>query len=334
MIRLLLKTVTDKKDITPITMNFTLKYNVDALACELNFDFVKNIQFSNFTNAREGDILELYTTSFLTPYFTGKIEKVTINQGTISCIAYDKAYMLNKGKEIFQFNCYASEAIKIVCNTRDIDIGTIPVLNTVIKKIYNTKTYAEVINDILDEVYKQTGNKYKIEVENDALNIVNLNKQLGILKVAMASNVGPENINLYIINPSHSYSIEDMYNSVKVVHKYTENNTEFNTISAEIKDDTNINKYGLRQEVIEIDKDDLSYANNIANNFLTENNKVKEEISLTMFGHWDVKAGRLITINDNAKESEILINGNYLVKDVVHTFKNDIHTMQLSLVVV
>ncbi len=65
----------------------------------------------------------------------------------------------------------------------------------------------------------------------------------------------------------------------------------------------------------------------IAQNKLKELNKVNEDISITVLGDDNVRAGRILEIDNDIFK----LKGQYLVKDCTHMYQNRTHTMDLTL---
>ena len=119
-------------------------------------------------------------------------------------------------------------------------------------------------------------------------------------------------------NVSHTISIEDMKNSVKVV---TETDKVY-TVKAVAKDTDSIYKYGVLQDVFKIDEKDGD-ANTYAKNKLSELNKIKESFSIEIIEAVNsyTRAGALITVDDV----------NYLIESTDHSIKNGVHYVKLGL---
>lgn len=119
-------------------------------------------------------------------------------------------------------------------------------------------------------------------------------------------------------NVSHTSSIEDMKNSVKVV---TENDKVY-TVKAVAKDTDSIYKYGALQEVLKIDEKDGD-ADIYAKNKLSEVNKVKESFSIEIIEAINsyTRAGSMIMVDDV----------NYLIESTDHSIKNGVHYVKLGL---
>ena len=127
-----------------------------------------------------------------------------------------------------------------------------------------------------------------------------------------------------------------MRNSIAVVttETVTEDDNDFTTDDnieevdtervvsiAYTEDKVNIGKYGLLQEVLTINKQDKPLAKNAAQNKLKELNKVFKEVSLSLLGSDELRAGRILTI----KNAMFNLNGEYLIKSSRHNVSNGIH---------
>lgn len=124
-------------------------------------------------------------------------------------------------------------------------------------------------------------------------------------------------------NFSKGYSIADLRNKVTII---TQNEQEARVIAT--KDDTDkIKKYGLLHHIETIDEKDLNQATNIATNKLKELNKIKETLSLELLGSIEIRAGRVLNINNK----EISINGKFNIISSSHKIENGVHLTSVEL---
>ena len=122
---------------------------------------------------------------------------------------------------------------------------------------------------------------------------------------------------------SKKESIQEMRNSILV----GSDNEKESTIKATEKDQTSIDKFGLLQEVLTVDKKNQSQAKNIAKNKLKELNKVQKDISISIFGTDDLRAGRIVKFTNKTFD----LSGSFLIKSSNHTYNNLIHRVNLTL---
>lgn len=302
-------------DITRICGDINLTTSVDTLGASFNFKIARNINDSNYAiteTITNGDIIKFENGD--KNIFTGIIIDEEINRFSKSIKCLDFYFYLNNNKVIKQFNeLNASSCIENLLKSVGADIGIIEPIATSIDKIYKNRTVAEIIDDILKIVNEETGKKYLIEIEETTFSLVAYKK----------INVQVEN-NIFGM-PVANKSMVNMKNIILVVS----NDQEDESIYAEAKDESGIKKYGMLQEIIEVDpdKDDISKVRNIANTKLKELNKVTQKVSLPVFGNDELKAGRILEI----EIKEFDIKDEFLIKSCTHSFKKGKHICDLEL---
>ncbi|MEH7389658.1 XkdQ/YqbQ family protein [Bacillus sp. JJ1474] len=306
-------------DITPIVGSISWSDDVDTLGQQLTFNTAYNdTRYFPQVSIEPGDTIllknknEIFRGTMVTEQRNGQFERV------FTC--FDPAFYLNKSKEIFQCNkVRADVAIKQLCNMFNVPIGNVVSIPAVIKKIFNGEISA-IIKEILEIAENTLGIKYRFEMRSGKLFI---EKQTALIVKGTFTLAGIEyDLNESISNPSRKRSIEEMKNSIKIINN--------DKVVTTVRDEGLISKYGLLQEVHSVNDDEKSKAKNIANNILKELGKVLEENSLDMLGNDEVRAGRLIEIN----EPKTGMSGRCLIKSVNHTLDKGIHRMSLQLRVI
>lgn len=302
-------------DISNISGNISLTTSIDTLGAAFSFNMARNINDSNFAiteSVENGDIIKFVNGD--KNIFTGIIIAEEINRFSKSIKCLDFYFYLNNNKVIKQFNeLNASACIENLLKSVGAEIGTIEPIATSIDKIYKNKTIAEIIDDILKIVNEEIGKKYLIEIEETTFSLVSHKK----IKVQVENNIfGMPTLNKSMIN---------MKNVVLVVS----NDQEDESIYAEAKDENGIKKYGMLQEIIEVDpdKDDISKVRNIASQKLKELNKVNTKVTLPVLGNDELKAGRTLEI----EIKEFNIKEEFLIKSCTHTFTKGHHICNLEL---
>jgi len=306
-------------NITPLVGSIQWRSNINELGEQLDFEIAFNDdRYFPINPVELGDVIRLENGNEI---FRGiVVAEQKKGRGAVSYTCFDYAFYLNKSKEIYQFNKLPGQkAIETILKDFDIPIGSIAPITTVINKIYNDKAVSDIIKDILDKAEKEKGTKYSMEMRQGKLYIEDQKDLVIKPTFKLADNVEAYDIADSISNPSRKRTIEDMKNSIKIISG--------DKIAAEKRDDNLINKYGLLQEVVPIDEKDSAQARNIAQNMLKELGKIFEENSVEMLGNDDVKAGRIIEI----EEPVTGMKGQYLIKDVTHTLTNGVHRMQVGL---
>ena len=304
----------DNIDITAYSGNVSWQNTIDELATSLSFEVAKtDTKYLNFYAPQEGSIVSIYTNDEI---FRGVILSVddgseTVNKYTV----FDFGWYLNKSSETYQFNkMTAKKAITKICEDYGIPIDTIPELNIEITQLYLDKVLSDIIKDIL----KLCGGGYNLDVTPKGVRIYRLGDIYAEPKFRITPNTRLVSSAYLRGNVSHSTSIEELKNSIKVV---TEKDSVY-SLKATRKDDASISKYGLLQKVIKIDPEKEN-ANTVAETQLSELNRKTEKFSCEVIEGISsyTRAGTVIAIE----------NINYLVEGSGHSIKNGIHYVKLDL---
>lgn len=301
-------------DISSFSGSINLTTSVDTLGASFSFSVARNINDSSYAiieSIKNGDIVKFENEKNL---FTGVIIDITTNRFSKDIKCLDFYFYLNNNKVIKQFNeLNASACIENLLQSIGAKIGTIESIATSIDKIYKNRTVAEIIDDILKIVNEETGKKYILEIEETTFNLVAHKK----IKVVVENNI----FGMPILNES----MVNMKNAILVVS----NDQEEESIYAEVKDDEAIKKYGMLQEIVEVDpdKDDISKVRNIASTKLKELNKVTQKVTFPVLGNDELRAGRTLEI----EIKEFNIKNEFLIKSCTHSFKKGNHICDLEL---
>jgi hypothetical protein len=310
-------------NITSLTGNLAWRDSVDSLGMELTFDVGRNaedIYLAFYDLIELGDKVMLFNNN--TEVFRGIITDLTTERYKKSITAFDYAFYLNQSKAVIQFyNVSVTTAVKQLCDTFSVPIGSIADISTLITKIYKDKTIAEIIKDMLEQATDELDIKYRLEMRAGELYIAKYTDLTVTATFQPAPNVAAFNVTNAIGSVTKKESIQTMRNSIQI----TSSDEQSSRIIATATDDNSIATYGLLQDVESVNDADTSQAANIASNKLAELNKVQQDISLTLLGDDVVRSARLIAITNDL----FGLNGNYLVKSCTHTYKNLIHKMSL-----
>ncbi len=310
-------------DVSDIAGNISWNDNIDSLGMEFCFSVAVSDEkyFTKFV-IEVGDMV-LFRKEY--EIFRGIIVSKTISETTEQNFkAYDFCWYFNKSKIIKQFNgINASRAIQQLCDELNIKVGEIASMRSNIKHIYYDKTVADIIEDILEQETAETAKSYIKEMRGDSFYIFEKGSIVIKPMFKPAVNIAAFPVTNEIGNFNRVCSIEEMKNAVKIVS----GSEKSVRILGEAKDEQNIQKYGLLQEIETIDEKEFNKAQNIAQNKLKQYNKIDETISVDLLGDDSTRAGRILTIND--EKTEIL--GDFLITSCNHTFSKGIHTMTLEL---
>ena len=321
----LIKDNGSQRNITNITGGLSWKDSIDTLGMELSFDTAKNREDRYMKGY---DLIEIGDKAILLNNNKELFRGIIVDLGTgvfnKNITAFDYAFYLNQSRTIVQFNkIKADDAIKQLCGKFNIPIGNIVSIPIYISKIYKDDTIADIIRDILKQATDSLGIKYRLEMRAGKLYIEKYTDLIVTPRFKPAPNIAAFNPLYAIGEISKSESIADMKNSILI----SSGDEKSSRIVAEARDENNITKFGLLQEVESVDDKDLSQAKNIAKNKLKELNKIGGDISILLLGDDKVRAGRILEVNNDMFE----LKGRYLVKDCTHTYHNRIHTMDLTL---
>ena len=301
-------------DITKYVGNLSWQNTIDELATTVSFEVAKSdTKYINLYTPKPGDIINLYTNVEI---LRGII--VSVDDGSEFVNKYtacDFGWYLNKSTETYQFNkMTAYKAIRKICEDSNIPIDNIPMLETQITKIYADKVLSDIIRDILS----QCEGTYNFDVTPAGLRIYTI----GSLYAYPEFRITPNTRLIYSPtlrgNVSHTLSIEEMKNSVKVI---SEKDSAY-TVQTVLKDEDSIYQYGFLQEVVKIDAEKEN-AQAVAENKLSELSKAAETFSIEMIEALNsyTRAGAVITIDDV----------NYLIEGSDHSIKNGVHYVKLDL---
>lgn len=307
-------------NITPLIGTITRRSNMEELGEEVTFDIAFNDARYHPKNPLDiGDLVVLKNKQEITRVVI--VEENKSGRSPVSYTAFDYAFYLNKSNAIYQFNkMRADQCIKKILKDFNIPIGKITSIPTQVNKIFNDVVVSDIIREILDVAEKKHGTKYLMEMRQGKLYIERQTDKVVKGMFAMSENIRNINVTKAISNPTKKRSIVDMKNSIQIVGEndklvHTENDNKM------------IKKYGKLQKVVQLDQEEKRSAKTIAKNELKELSKVIEESSIELIGDDNVRAGRLIEIDEPVTG----LKGKYLILDANHTISSGIHTMSLSL---
>lgn len=309
----------ERINITPLVGEISWKSSIDQLGDELSFNIAFNdTRFFPANPCSMGDMVLLENEGEI---FRGIIVSEQRNgRQPLQYTAMDFAFYLNKSQEIYQFNrISASMAILQILRDFKIPIGNVIDIPTTINRIYRDKALSDMIRDILDIAEAETGTRYVMEMRAGKLYI----EPQKILKVegrfSLAANLQEHSLQASIAAPSRSLSITEMINSVKLVND--------NSVIHLERNEGLVDEYGLLQQIIEVEDSNKGKAATIGRNSLKETGRITEKNALTMLGQDDVRAGRVIEINEEITG----MAGQYIIEGCSHVVKNGLHTMSLDL---
>lgn len=215
----------------------------------------------------------------------------------------------------YQFkNISAADAIKEICNDLSISIAMLLELTTKIKQIYFDKTVSDIIQDILE----RCSGDYNFDFVPEGLRIYKIGDLVAYPEFRAASNVRQAYAPDYKGEVSHSISIEEMHNSIKIT---SEKDSVYKEMMV-LQNRELIDKYGFLQKIVKIDLEKEN-ANNVTNRELAENGKPKESYSFEIVEKYDsyTRAGEVISVDGI----------NYVIESTDHSYRDGWHFDKLEL---
>lgn len=303
-------------DITKIAGNLAWKNSIYELATTMFFEvaktdaaYLKDLMYT----PQVGDIVRMVTN---TEIFRGVITKVDDgDENSNKYTVVDLGWYLNKTSQTYQFkNIFVSDAIREICDDLSISIAMLPELNVNINQIYFDKTISDILTDILDRCYGD----YNYDFVPEGLRIYRIGDLIAYPEFRVASNVAQAYSPEYKGSVSHSTSIEEMKNSIKITSEKDNVYTELMVLqNREL-----IDKYGFLQKIVKIDPEKEN-ADAVAKRELNENSRESETYSFEIVEKYDsyTRAGEIIAVDDTK----------YVIESTDHSFKDGWHYDKLEL---
>ncbi len=308
-------------DLSEIVSNVQWFTSINSQPGKLTF----SIQEDKLVFYRAGDIIEASMDGkqfFKGKVFTRKKQKPGLWQITV----YDNMrYLQNEDTIVFGAST-AAERFKRICETQGLPykIGKVPSYKCA-GVVADGKTYYSMLEDALSETRRAANNsRYTVFDDNGTLRFVALEE------LNTAYLLGDESL---ITDYDYEASIDDAYNSIKVVREDEKNKTRQVYIATDSK---TIEKWGKLQKV-ESAKDADMNAQQLqqqANDLLRENNTESSTLSLDSIGIMGIRAGNSFNLmlsdmkREWGKDTRVA-----LVKTCTHSF-NPVHTMTMEVEVV
>lgn len=308
-------------DITPYVTEMRWSGDLNQAGRRLNFTiaYTTSAKDAVWTNCEIalGDRVELYFIDDAAQeqykIFSGKVFLQSRESAsyTMEYVAYDNLVYLAKSKMTYKFeDAVIADAIETVCSVLGVSAGEFcaDAWRYRISCIADGMTGSEIIKKCLDTLRAWTGWKYHCYMADrdgrQLLNVVRADTVIDNLRVTDTSN---------LIAASHSASVEDMRNQICIVD-------ENGTITWYLKNETDIEKYGLLQEVYKVDnKQDTQ---TMARSMLQ---RVKETSKINARGNHQCIAGFAVEVQEEQ------IKGKFLIETDEHTIAGNQHTMSLTL---
>ena len=302
-------------DITPYIGDHSWKNNIKSLATTMSFKTAKTDAryISNLIYVpQKADIIQMTTDKEI---FRGIV--ISVDDGSDEYNGYsvvDLGWYLNKSKQTYQFKgITVTDAIKELCRDLSINIVTIPELSVIVNKIYFDKNISEILTDLLSLC---TG-EYNYDFTPEGLRIYIIGDLIAEPVFRIAPNIA-EGVSVdYMGGMSHSTSIENLKNSVKVVSEKDNVYTELLVL----QDRDSIDKNGFLQEIVKIDTEKEN-AETTARQYLASNNRETEKYSFEVL--------ESITGYTRAGEVMDIAGARYVIDSTDHSIKDNFHYVKIE----
>jgi len=325
-----------KTDITDLTGRIGLVSDMDQVAEVLSFTVAYNEKESKFypeNPAVIGSLVMLEDTDG-TEEFRGLVKTLSRSlHGVVTYQCYDYLDYLKRNKEVFQFdNIIVSDCLELIFNHYNVDFTMTSELGSVVDKWYYSQTPLEIIKDLIEFETQNTGVDYYMKIVEGKIVITELQDEP--FEPNLELYVGDPDKDLYvaedfIADSSHSETIEDLRNTVKVIYQDKPENSNIISVrtAVTLQDAELVEKYGLFQEVLEIEPDDISKAENMAKVMLAKLSAVGVSDGITLLGDLKARAGKSMIL----EEPIAGISGTYYISHASHEYSGGLHTMKLEL---
>lgn len=327
MYRILILTDAQTYDITSIVSDIEYYSDIEGHAGKLTFNISKDpseiikVQWKDST-LNAGDMVIFYHDSkmlFKGYVFTTEIDELEL----IKVTAYDQLrYLMNKDTFVTD-PMTASDVFRTVCERaliRSYKIST-PSSAVVQSKVWNMKTYYEILSSVLKETLIAEGKQYYILDKAGVLTfdlIENSDSGIVIGEASLLTN--------------YRYTIDIDNNTYNRVIVQTGDEDEGITKVAVQQSEENIAKWGLLQSVLKLSSDDYteSIAHAYASTFLQVYNKPDTTMELTAIGDDSIHAGCVFTLN---LPTLGIKSRRMYVKSVTHKYTTDTHIMDIEVAI-
>ena len=228
--------------------------------------------------------------------------------------AYDNGIYLANNKDTFQYsNKTASAIFKDVCTRYNIPYSDVAETTYKIPELLKSKTTAfDTVCDALSQDFKATGTRYYITSEKGKLRLLKRSENVVQWVIETGQN---------LISYNSKKSIEKVKTRIKLL-------SDEGTVLAEKKNTSLESKIGIMQDVDEPDETlNSAQLQELVSSMLDEKSTPDRNLTTTALGNAEVISGRGVFVVIPA----LNLSRTYYVEQDAHTFKDNYHSMQLTL---
>lgn len=240
---------------------------------------------------------------------------------------YDMGFYLEKNKITIQYrkSSTISTAIVDACKRIGIECGQIPSINISYTNLFKNETVSNILQKLL-ETAKDKGLKtdYYFDCTNGKLNLY---------KYEINDNLKGYVANIYKLNSFDTInsfnitsSMEEMKNKILVISSVTKNKQTTVNERYTTPNNENTEKFGILQDIVEVDADKQVNYKQVAEDTLKEKNKITETLSLTVLGDYNMRKGTVTSI----KNEKLGIDDYFVIKNSSHCITGTKETVSIS----
>ncbi len=298
----------------PVVEGVTIEWERKGSPGKLTFDVIKTEEL----NFQEGDPCRFSVDG--TPIFYGfvfdKSRKGSMPE-VITCTVYDQLnYLKNKDTYVYKEKT-ASDVIRMVAEDFQLNVGQIEDTGyTIASRVEDNKTLWDTIQNALDETISATGQMYVMFDDVGKLTL----KSLASMKLNMI--VSQETAGDFDYKSSIS---NQTYNKIKLSYENKDTGEREIYIA---QDGANINQWGVLQYYEKLDSS--ANAKAMADSLLELYNSKTRTLRLkNVLGDVRVRGGTLLVVMLGL--GDINVSNYLMVEHVKHTFKDEMHLMDLKM---
>ena len=241
---------------------------------------------------------------------------------------FDTGFYLEKNKITIQYrkSSTISTAIVDACKKIGIECGQIPTINIPYTNLFKAETVSNILLKLL-ETAKEKG--FKTHCYFDCYN-----GKLNLFEYEMKDNLKGYVANIYKLNSFDTInsfnitsSMEEMKNKILVITSVTKNKQTNINERYLTPDNENTAKYGMLQEIVEVDADKKINYKQVAEDTLKEKNKTTETLTLTVLGDYNMRKGTVTPI----RNEKLGIDNYYSIKNSSHSISGKKETVTIGI---
>lgn len=233
----------------------------------------------------------------------------------IECTAYDQTYYLKNNDTYVYSNKTLNDIVSIISKDFGLTVGTLVNTGYKMSRVEDNESLWDIIGNAMDDTIMSTGQMYVLYDDFGKLTLKNISD----MRVPYLLDEDTA------LNFDYESSIaNDTYNRIKLVYE-TDDDSGLREVYI-ATDSNSINQWGLLQYYDTIDNADIGQDK--VTSLLALKNRKTRKLSTSALGDINMRAGCVFPINLNI--GDIIANQYLIAETVTHTFKENEHTMDIT----